>query len=443
VVDIDFMATIPDPIPGRSKSRISKPKKPFAGFPLFAHPNGQWAKKVNAKPYYFGSWSDDPKGESAIQDWLTRKDAILAGLDSLRVASVQRGMTLGDLMGRFLKDRHTRVKAGDLALTTYGDYLKHCQEFTAAIGKDAVVASLMPAHFQAYADRLVKRGMSRHSRKRIIAYTKAMLNWGATNGYYPRPTYGTAFVAPDCSPEAIRQAKMRAGEKDYSGRIVTGDEMTQLLNRASSRMKACILIAVNCGLGPADIGRLRWHQINMVEGFADLPRGKTGVRRIGYLWKRTRRAIEHVATLKQNAAALKKHGQDALVFVNRVGKPMYAESEIGVNGKSVGVKRDNLITPAFGDLARKLKLEGVSFYRLRHTFKTLGKQAKDRDALNLMMGHKEPGIGRIYDHEEISFDRIKRVALVVKSALWPKPDGKKKHRQKPASLKPGQMRMAV
>lgn len=438
MTDIRNMATIPDPIPAHSKSRISKPKKPFAGFPLFAHPNGQWAKKVKSRPYYFGSWADDPKGETAIQDWLARKDAILAGLDSLRATPVVSGMKLVELMGRFLKDRHTRMKAGDLALTTYGDYLRHTQDFVGAVGQDAIVASMTPAHFQAYADKLVEKGMSRHSRKRIIAYIKAMLNWGATNGYFPRPTYGTGFVAPDCSPEAIRQARMRAGEKDYSGRIINGAELTKLLDRASSRMAACILLAVNCGLGPADIGRLRWHQINMTEGFADLPRGKTGVRRYGYLWKRTRKALQHMAKLKQNVKAIKTYGQDALVFVNRVGKPMYSETEIISKGKSVGVERYNLITPAFGDLARSLKLEGLSFYRLRHTFKTLGKRAKDRDALNLCMGHKESGIGHVYDHEEISLARIKRVALAVKAALWPKPNAKKKR----GSLKAGEMRLA-
>ena len=38
--------------------RVNKPTKPNAGFPLFAHQNGQWAKKVRAKLHYFGPWRD-------------------------------------------------------------------------------------------------------------------------------------------------------------------------------------------------------------------------------------------------------------------------------------------------------------------------------------------------------------------------------------------------
>ena len=36
----------------------SKPDKPYQGFPMFAHPSGQWAKKINRKLAYFGVWAD-------------------------------------------------------------------------------------------------------------------------------------------------------------------------------------------------------------------------------------------------------------------------------------------------------------------------------------------------------------------------------------------------
>lgn len=422
--------------------RVSKPrfqpKKPYPDFPLTPHRNGQWVKKVNGRLYYFGRWTDDLKGERALKDWEARQDAIRAGLDKLRVATVGDGMVLGELMARFLADRRTKMTAGELAASTYGDYLKYLPAFAGSVGKDAIVAELAPAHFQAYAAKLIDRNLGRHTRRRIIANIKAMLNWGASNGFHPMPVYGTGFVAPTTSPDAMRQAKARAGEKDYSQRIVTGSEIIQLMDEATPLFRGLILLAVNCGLGPADLGRLRWSNINMETGELDMPRGKTGTDRKGYVWKQTSIALQRVATLKHNARAIKKHGADAIVFISRAGLPMYRETEIVKDGRSVGVKCENAITPTFGRLAKRLGLKGVSFYRLRHTFKTLGKRAKDRDALNLCMGHKEPGIGHVYDHEEISFDRIKRVALAVKYALWPKPENKKKQ----GSLKAGQMRLA-
>lgn len=85
--------------------------------------------------------------------------------------------------------------------------------------------------------------------------------------------------------------------------------------------------------------------------------------------------------------------------------------------------------------------KGITFYRLRHTFKTLGKRARDREALDLMMGHEDRSIGKRYDHEEIGVKRVRRVARVVYRKLWPKPKAVTPEVETP--LQPGQMRLAV
>jgi hypothetical protein len=69
---------------------------------LFPNQNGQWCKKVKGKPYYFGRWVDDRKGDAALRDWVSRKDAILAGTDRLRVASHKAGLTLSQMIRDFL-----------------------------------------------------------------------------------------------------------------------------------------------------------------------------------------------------------------------------------------------------------------------------------------------------------------------------------------------------
>jgi integrase len=396
-------------------------KKPNRSFPIFPHPGGQWTKKVNGRSYYFGSWKNDPKGEAALEDWLARKDGILAGLDRLRVANAPEAITLGQLMKLFIENRRNAMLAGELAVPTYGDYVREIQTFVAAVGSDGQVSALTPAHFQEYANRMVRRKLGRHSRRRVTAYVKAMLNWGAKNGFFPKPTYGTGFVAPDTSPDAMRQAKVRAGEKDYSRRIVTGEELTKLLDAANPLFKGIILMAINCGLGPADLGRLRWRHIDPLSGELNMPRGKTGTERRGYIWKCTRKALRRVRKLKHNRVAIEQDGQEALIFVSRTGLPMYRERELVKDGVSVGTEICNSISGTFGRLARGLGMEGVTQYRLRHTFKTLGKRARDRDALNLCMGHRERSTGAIYDHEEIEFRRIKRVSMAVQRSLWPKP----------------------
>ena len=40
------------------KSTKKRPVKPYPEFPLFAHNNGQWCRKIRGKLYSFGRWED-------------------------------------------------------------------------------------------------------------------------------------------------------------------------------------------------------------------------------------------------------------------------------------------------------------------------------------------------------------------------------------------------
>jgi len=390
------------------------PVKPSPTFPLYPGANGQWAKKVKGRRYYFGSWKTDPFGTAALKDWLARKDAIAAGLDNLRVSDTRQGRTLSDLFNAYMAQRKTDLDAGELAPPTYKDYIYELQGFVSLVGATAQVSDLKPEHFAAYHDTLINdRKLGRHRRRTVLAYIKAMLNWGAGQGWYPAPTYGNGFTAPDTSPDAMRQAKARAGEKDFSKLIVTGAQVATLLARASVNYRAIILMGINCGLGPADLGRLTWGHVNMDTGELDMPRGKTGTERRGYLWKRTRKALLASRNLKHTKADWAANGNAALVFRTRKNRPLYQE----VKGETT-FKIDQTVSGSFSKLAKGM--EGVTFYRLRHTFKTLGKKARDPDALNLMMGHRERTTGETYDHEHVDLARLRRVALAVKRGLWPK-----------------------
>ena len=43
------------------KQKPKKPQKPGKKFPLFAHANRQWAKKINGTVFYFGKWDEPTK----------------------------------------------------------------------------------------------------------------------------------------------------------------------------------------------------------------------------------------------------------------------------------------------------------------------------------------------------------------------------------------------
>lgn len=395
-----------------------KPLKPREDFPLFPADNGQWAKKVKGKRYHFGSWTDDPQGVAALADWVTRKDGIEAGLDSVRAKGpVVAGYTLGQLAKDFIASRKLKVDAGELSLRTLLDYQHEVNDLLKVLPAEGQVAALRPEHFNRVAKSMVEaRKLGRHARRRAITYAKTMFTWGAGNSKHPVIAFGSDFKAPDTSPDAMRQAKARAGIADYSARIVTGEEVDHLLKRANPNFRAMILLGLNCGLGPADIGRLKWSDIDLEKKRLDMPRGKTGTDRRGKLWPRTVAALNRVAKLKYMEARRAKAGPTALVFITRKGLAYYREEE-GKYANPIPFTFRRIVQ----DVSKRqgIKLDGVTFYRLRHTFKTLGKKGRDADALNLMMGHTERSTGKRYDHEEISWARIAKVAKKIHRRLWP------------------------
>src|ERR1035441_8837837 len=94
------------------RSKSVKPKKPHKDFPLFAHNNGQWGKKIRQKIHFFGVWADPQK---ALERWIDEKDDLLAG----RTPRVQSdGLTMRELANRFLTHKQHLLDTREIAKRT-------------------------------------------------------------------------------------------------------------------------------------------------------------------------------------------------------------------------------------------------------------------------------------------------------------------------------------
>jgi integrase len=60
-----------------------------------------------------------------------------------------------------------------------------------------------------------------------------------------------------------------------------------MIDGATQPLKVMLLLAINAGLGNADIAKLHFKAINMKTGWLTYPRGKTGVMRRCPLWPET------------------------------------------------------------------------------------------------------------------------------------------------------------
>jgi len=95
-------------------TKRSKPAKPRPDFPLFPHATGRWAKTIRGKLYYFGKWACP---DAALQRYVEERDDLYAGRKPRRKGE---GLTIKDLVSKFLLAKKARVDAGELALGTFG-----------------------------------------------------------------------------------------------------------------------------------------------------------------------------------------------------------------------------------------------------------------------------------------------------------------------------------
>jgi hypothetical protein len=92
-----------------AKSKRSKPKKPYPSFPLTAHPNGQWCKKILGKVHFFGVWADP---DAALEHYHKIAADLHAGREPAPADDGE--LTIKDLSNQYLAFQMGRVSTGQI-----------------------------------------------------------------------------------------------------------------------------------------------------------------------------------------------------------------------------------------------------------------------------------------------------------------------------------------
>lgn len=376
-----------------TRDSTDKPAKPYSDFPLFAHAAGVWAKKIRGKLHYFGPWHD-PDG--ALNKYLEQKDALHAGR---KPRPDTEAVSIKEICNAFLNHKQSLLDAGELSPRTWDEYKATTDLLVSQFGKSRIVADIGPEDFAALRNKLAGK-RSPVCLGNDIQRVRSVFKHAFEAGLIDRPVrFGPGFRRP--SKKVLRLERARRGP-----RMFEAEEIRRLLDASGAQLKAMILLGVNCGYGNADCGTLPLAGLDLDRGWVHYHRPKTGIDRRCPLWPETVAALRDVLARRPEP---KDEADAGLAFITKYG---------------YGWFKGDTNNPLSAEMRKLLDALGINgrrnFYALRHTFETIGGEAKDQVAVDHIMGHARDDMASVY-RERISDARLRAVTDHVRAWLFSEP----------------------
>lgn len=390
------------------KSECAKPQKPYPGFPLNPHASGKWQKKIRGKCHYFGKWGRVVDGvmeripgdgwEEALTIYKAQAEALHSGKTPRPTSD---GFTVMDLCNFFLTSKQSLVDSGELSSRTFAEYRKTTDRMIAKFGKNRLIDDLAADDFERLRSDIAKIwGPIRLGNE--VQRVRTVFKYGYECGHMDKPMrFGPNFKKPS-------RSVLRKHRATSESRMFEAHEIRTLLASASVQLKAMILLGVNCGLGNSDCASLPIRAVDLDRGWIKFPRPKTGIDRRCPLWPETVKALRAALAERPMHDDPKDAG---ILFITKFGKRwVRTEGEKKTPINSIGLQ--------FGKILKSVKIcrEGVAFYALRHTFRTIADATRDFPAVRLIMGHADDSIDDVY-REHIDNDRLQAVTNHVRQWL--------------------------
>lgn len=345
----------------RGKSVRTKPPK-VKGSPLTPHATGNYCARVGGKIRYFGKDHD-----AALRKYLDAK----AGFD------VQdKRASVATVCNAYMDAQQAKYQSGELDRRTLNDYHAMVKRLASFVGRDRKFESLNPKDFT---DLRATYTGAASSINREIGMVRAVLNWADKSGF------GRVNTGPDY--RMVPKRKQRLERKARGPKLFTAQELWAILRHACPQMRAMTLLAINCGFGNMDCNLLTISDIDFQRSWLSVMRNKTAVDRDAALWPETAAALK---TAIENRYTPADDQFADRVFITKYKSPWLKEGA-----------RSNSISQAFTKLAKKAGVHrpGLSFYAIRHTFRTVADRTRDVNAVRRIMGHVDDSIDETYIEE--------------------------------------------
>jgi site-specific recombinase XerD len=356
-----------------------KPEKPYPEFPLYPHPCGKWAKKIRGRIIYFGFW-DDP--QAALLEYEQSKVAP-------RIENLPPILTVLIAANTFLTAKKKAVAEGVLSQRSYQDYRRSLKRFSDFIGGDRALENLQPSDFLRYKSDFAKTN-NVVTVGNEITRIKSALKWLHKSKYCREIEVGPDFRKP--SAVVARRHKRKMGLK-----LFTPGQIHAMLDESGLRMRAMILLGINCGYHNNDCETISLAAVEagIRTGTIEHAREKTEIERACPLWPETISALK--AWIDRRPETDSK-----LAFVLHNGKPLDASN--------------NDLAKRFRAVRESAGVEVGGYSWLRKTFATYGSESGDQVAVNFIMGHVDAEVSGIY-RQLVREHRLQKVVDAVRDWL--------------------------
>lgn len=323
-----------------------------------------WYKRVGKRPRWIVSAKSCPTGEEADLFYEDNFTEIAKATPVKRSA-----VTLRQAAASFVESKEGK----NLHRGTIRDYDDTMLIVMRAVGADRPVAKLDISAADRVTEATAHLGTER--RLKHVVNLRGFIAWCARQGIECGWTRET-FRAPGKAERRRERARRR--KVPY-----THNEIRRMLRHASDRMRAVIMLALNCAMGPDELTRVTGRDVK--GGTFDKPRQKTGIDRLVPLWPETLALLPKV---------------DGLLFPGPKGKPL----------------DPSRLTRRFHAVCQRACVPPRGLYTLRRTFRTIADEYGDQRAAAKVMGRETGDIDSVYVLH-ISRERISRMLDHVKSSL--------------------------
>src|ERR1035437_3314661 len=124
--------------------KTKKPPKPNKSFPLTAHNNGQWCKKIRGKVHFFGVWADP---QAALDHYLRVADDLHAGRKPRESTLAGPDVTVKGVANHYLTYQARRVEQGEITPRWLDDCLRTAEHFVRFMGTGRLALDIRSEDF--------------------------------------------------------------------------------------------------------------------------------------------------------------------------------------------------------------------------------------------------------------------------------------------------------